>query len=330
MNSYTANNPHPFAHYLRQLGRGKSSTRSLTREEACAAMAMILHGDVEEIQIGAFLLLLRVKEETPDELAGFIDAAREAIAAPKIQVDLDWSSYAGKRRQPPWFLLAALALADNGYRVFMHGTKGHTANRCYSEDMLRALGVSICQNWQDVETQIDARQFAYMPLAAINPELERLINLKPILGLRSPVNSFARLMNPLHAPVSVQAIFHPAYALHHQHTAQLVGQQNACVFKGDGGEFERRLEADTRAYYISNGIICEEKWPRLTKEKRADEEPFNVELMQRIWHDDLPAHHGTQIIIATLSVIAPLFDQRCNSLHTSTQWAKSIWHHRKH
>ena len=330
MTLYTASNPHPFSHYLRQLGRGKTGTRSLSREEAHNAMRMVLCGDAEEIQIGAFLLLLRVKEETPDELAGFIDAAREAIAAPAIQIDLDWSSYAGKRRQPPWFLLAALALADNGYRVFMHGTKGHTANRCYSEDILRALGVTICQNWQDVEHHIEEKQFAYLPLAGMNPPLERLINLKPVLGLRSPVNSFTRLLNPLRAPVSVQAIFHPAYALHHQQTAQLIGQPNACVLKGDGGEFERRLEADTRAYYVSNGILCEEKWPRLRKEKLADEEPFNVELMQRIWHEDLPAHHGTQTVIATLSVIAPLFDRRCNSLQTSGQWAKRIWHHRKH
>ena len=329
MNLYTASNPHPFSHYLRQLGRGKTGTRSLSREEATEAMAMILRGDVEEIQIGAFLLLLRVKEETPNELAGFIDAAREEIAAPEIRIDLDWSSYAGKRRQPPWFLLAALALADNGYRVFMHGSKGHTANRCYSEDMLRALGITICTNWRDVEQQIKEKQFAYMPLAAINPELERLINLKPVLGLRSPVNSFARLINPLRAPISVQAIFHPAYAIHHQQTAQLVGQPNACVFKGDGGEFERRLEAVTRAYYIAEGIACEQQWPRLSASKLPDEEPFNCYLMQSIWHDNLIGHHGTQTIIATLALLAPLFDRRCNNDEKSMTWAKHIWQQRK-
>ena len=53
---------HPFAPYVRTLGRGKRARRSLTREEAADAMAMILCGEAEPAQIGAFLMLLRVKE----------------------------------------------------------------------------------------------------------------------------------------------------------------------------------------------------------------------------------------------------------------------------
>ena len=61
---------HPFAPYVRTLGRGKRARRSLTREEAADAMAMILRGEAEPAQVGAFLMLLRVKEETTEELAG--------------------------------------------------------------------------------------------------------------------------------------------------------------------------------------------------------------------------------------------------------------------
>ena len=67
---------HPFAPYVRTLGRGKRARRSLTREEAADAMAMILRGEAEPAQVGAFLMLLRVKEETTEELAGFLDACR--------------------------------------------------------------------------------------------------------------------------------------------------------------------------------------------------------------------------------------------------------------
>ena len=55
--------PHPFARFINILGRGKSLTRSLTVEEAEEAMAMILAGEVLPEQLGAFLMLLRVKEE---------------------------------------------------------------------------------------------------------------------------------------------------------------------------------------------------------------------------------------------------------------------------
>ena len=126
--------PHPFAQYVRILGRGKSFQRSFTQAEAEAAMGMILDNAVEPEQLGAFLMLLRVKEETPEEVAGFVRAAKSrfSLPDPKPRVDLDWSSYAGKRRQLPWFLLSALVLAANGVRIFMHGTEGHTPGRVYT------------------------------------------------------------------------------------------------------------------------------------------------------------------------------------------------------
>ena len=102
---------HPFAGYIRTLGKGKKGTRDLTREEAAQAMSMILQRQVLPEQLGAFLMLMRVKEEAAAELTGFADAVREAIAAPKLAVDLDWATYAGKRRRHPWYVLSALALA---------------------------------------------------------------------------------------------------------------------------------------------------------------------------------------------------------------------------
>ena len=80
---------------------------------------MILAGRVLPEQLGAFLMLLRVKEESPEEIAGFVRAARASMRPPAgaPHVDLDWSSYAGKGRQLPWFILSALLLARNGWRV---------------------------------------------------------------------------------------------------------------------------------------------------------------------------------------------------------------------
>ena len=99
--------PHPFARFINILGRGKTLTRSLTIEEAEEAMAMILAGETLPEQLGAFLMLLRVKEESPAEIAGFVRAARATMQAPARapHVDVDWSSYAGKGRQLPWFIL---------------------------------------------------------------------------------------------------------------------------------------------------------------------------------------------------------------------------------
>ena len=89
---------HPFASFVRILGKGQKGSRGLTQEEAYTAMGMMLDGKVEDTQLGAFLMLLRFKEETAEELAGFTQAVRERVTAPAIAVDIDWPAYAGKRR----------------------------------------------------------------------------------------------------------------------------------------------------------------------------------------------------------------------------------------
>ncbi len=87
-------------------------------------MQIIMANDVEPEQLGAFMMLMRVKEETHEELTGFIQAVRDSFKFyTNTKVDLDWSSYAGKRRYLPWFI--ALTLTKNGIKVFMHGTMGY-------------------------------------------------------------------------------------------------------------------------------------------------------------------------------------------------------------
>ncbi|MBT8152010.1 MAG: glycosyl transferase family protein, partial [Gammaproteobacteria bacterium] len=213
---------HPFAQYVRTLGKGKTGSRSLSRDEARQAMQLILSGQAEDVQIGAFLMLLRVKEESAEELAGFVDACRAHIAVahtPLAGIDFDWSSYAGKRRQPLWFILAALLLAQSGYRVLMHGSRGHTAGRHYAQDSLEALGIAPASSSQQAAEQLENNNFAFMPLAALCPPLQQLMDLRDLFGLRSPVHTLSRLLNPFSAHTTLQSVFHPAYASTHHAAA---------------------------------------------------------------------------------------------------------------
>ena len=134
--------PHPFAEFLRTIGRGATLGRPLDETEAEQAMGMILDGAVEPVQLGAFLLVLRYRTETPAELAGFVRAARaRSVGADAITVDFDWPSYADRHKQLPYFVLAALLLAGNGVRVLMHGIEGEGA--VTTPAALRALGVPV-------------------------------------------------------------------------------------------------------------------------------------------------------------------------------------------
>ncbi|MGH8365870.1 MAG: glycosyl transferase family protein, partial [Pseudomonas sp.] len=173
---------HPFAPLVRILGKGKRGARNLTREEAREAMGMLLDEKVEDTQLGAFLMLLRHKEESPEELAGFTEAVRERLNAPSLNVDVDWPTYAGKKRHLPWYLLAAKCLAQNGVRILMHGGGAHTAGRLYTEQLLDGLQIPLCRNWQQVEAALEQGNLAFTPLGDWAPQLQRMIDLRNTLG----------------------------------------------------------------------------------------------------------------------------------------------------
>ncbi|MBR9843821.1 MAG: glycosyl transferase family 3, partial [Rhodobacteraceae bacterium] len=109
------------APYVRILGRGPGRSRSLTQDEAREAMELMLAGEAAPEAIGALLMLLRMKGETAQEIAGFAAAAQSAVA-PIGGADLDWPSYAaGRTRGAPWFLLSAKLVSEAGYPVLLHG-----------------------------------------------------------------------------------------------------------------------------------------------------------------------------------------------------------------
>jgi anthranilate phosphoribosyltransferase len=294
-------NTQDFSSFIKILGKGKTGSRALNQQQAYQAMQMILAKQVEDVQLGAFLALLRVKEETPEELAGFTMAAREHINAPKIAVDIDWPSYAGKKTQHPWYILSALLLAQNGLRVFMHGALGTSNDRLYTEHALATLNITPCQNWNDVEQSLNQSNFSFMPTQCFSLELTKLLELKKLLALRSSVHSMARLFNPFAAPTSLQGIFHPNYAPAHQQASVLLGHKNSVSFKGQNGEAELRLEADSKLSMVRNNEAINDTWLRSLGAKPTDVAPSG-EHIAAIWANDSQDQLGESIAINTAAI----------------------------
>lgn len=294
---------HPFAQYVRILGKGKKGSRSLTSEEAFNSMSMILNNEVEDLQLGAFLMLLRVKEESPEELASFVKATKSMMTPPAhLKVDLDWSSYAGKRRHLPWYLFSVICMAQNGLRIFMHGASGHTADRMYTEDVLQDLGFSISQNWSQAEDALNKLNFCYMPLSALSPKLNDMINMRPILGLRSPVHSLSRLINPINADTVIQGIFHPAYSPMHQKAGQLLGYNKVAVIKGEGGEIERNPDNELNVLFSSSNDLSEETWPRMYEKRHVKASEMSIEHMKKVWKGEQFDEYAEGAIIGTMAI----------------------------
>jgi anthranilate phosphoribosyltransferase len=242
-----------FAGFVATLGRGPGRSRALTRAEAAEAFAMVLDGRADPLQVGAFLMLLRYRGEDPDEMVGLVEAARRQAGLPApLGVDLDWPSYgAGRTRDAPWFLLAALALARSGVRVLMHGTNEFSAGQSV-EQALRDLRIAPCADLAEAAPALDRDRFAYLPLERLSPAMARLIGLRALFGLRSPVNTAARLLDPGGAACGVDGVFHPPYIDVHLGVAERLGRRLAVV-KGGGGEAERNPAKPVAVHVWSPG-----------------------------------------------------------------------------
>jgi anthranilate phosphoribosyltransferase len=316
---------HPFAQYVRILGKGRKGTRSLSYEEALVAMGMILRGETEDVQLGAFMMLLRVKEENADELAGFTQATKDFIAnqiPTNIHADLDWSSYAGKRRQLPWYLLSALTLADNGINVFMHGADGHTTGRIYSKDTLQQLGIPAAHNWQQAGQQLKQNHFCFMDMATLCPEIQSIIDLRNTFGLRSPVHSFSRLLNPLNCPYVSQGIFHPGYGPSHQQGAKLLGYKHLSILKGEGGECEMNPDSPARMYHCFDGELIEEQWDAIFERRHVKPETLDINALKTTWANE-DDEYGMGAILGTLAYTARLMgkgDTKESCLEQANLW----------
>ena len=317
---------HPFAPYVRILGKGKNGSRSLTEEEALASMSMILKDEITAEQLGAFLMLLRVKEETPEEVSGFVKAIRDYIKREDtIYADLDWSSYAGKRRHSPWYVLSTLLLAENDIKVCMHGAEGHTAGRVYTSEVLRPLGIEVAETLEQAREQINQTNFCYIPLQTISQRLKDILELRPYLGLRSPLHTVGRMINPLNAPYSMQAIFHPGYQKVHQEAAQIMGEKNLVVFKGEAGEVERNPDTPMTASMVINGEMFDEEWPALFKKRHVKEESLDLNRLAKVWRSqDDDIEYAEAAIVSTAAIALRLMG-KTSSIDDAIQQAQTMW-----
>lgn len=295
---------HAFARFIQILGKGRNGMRGLSRTEAYEAMQMIARYDVEPEQLGAFLMLMRIKEESAEEVAGFTEALRESfhVAESAFQPAIDWAAYAGKKRQLPWFLLAALILAGRGYPVLMHGLR-RDDERLYVPEALDALEIEAARSLGDAQEQLRLRGFAYLPISKLSPLTADLIETRNLFGLRPPLHTVARMLNPLSAPLSVMGVFHPNFAAIHQQAAVLLGQPGALICKGDGGELERIPDRPVDLYGVSGGQVWTTTWERQIRPgMTVKPERLNLYHFIKVWEGETADPYGEQAVVGTLAL----------------------------
>jgi len=224
-------------HYIKEIGRGKDGARSLSREQACDLFGQVLDGAVTDLEVGGFCLAMRIKGETPDEMAGFLDATQARLqrlplnASDRGLTTVVLPSYNGARKLPVLTPLLALLLAREGAAVLVHGTATED-RRVTSEAVFAALG-------QPAATRVSALsagQCAFVPTAVLHPGLKRLLDVRRVVGLRNPAHSLVKLMNPCEGRALIVGSYtHPEYAVSMADTFALVGA-HALLLRGTEGE----------------------------------------------------------------------------------------------
>lgn len=164
------------------------------------------------------------------------------------------------------------------------------------------MGINIAESFEQASAQIEKDNFSYLPLRHICPVLHEIIELRPLMGLRSPVHTLVRLLNPLNATHTIQGIFHPSYRAVHQHAALLVGQQNMAVLKGEGGETERNPDVECLVQSVVEGTLEDELWPPLFARRHPKADDLAPEELIAVWQGEEENEFAQATIISTAAI----------------------------
>lgn len=231
--------PLNIAHFIKEIGRGAKGARDLSRLDAERLLGAILAGEVDELQLGAILIGMRIKGESDAELLGFkdaLDARTPQIVLPSGRPRLVViPSYNGARRQPNLMPLLALLLARVGIPVLIHGRYDFDT-RIDPSSMMSILGIPKADSVAHAAHLLEQGGIAFIDLALLLPSLDNLLALRPRLGLRNSGHTMVKLLDPARGhSVRLVAVTHPEY-LDKMRKFLLSSHAAALLFRGTEGE----------------------------------------------------------------------------------------------
>ena len=233
-----------------------ASRRDLSSDEAAEVLAEIMHGEVSETQIGAFLIALRTKGETVDELAGLARTMRELAAHVPIERDdlLDTAGTGGGRRTFNVSTTAALVAAGAGCAVAKHGNRSATSSSG-SADLLEALGARIDLAPEGVGACIEEAGFGFMFAPAHHQATRFVVPVRRELAVRTIFNLLGPLTNPAGATHQLIGVADASVLQTIAGALARLGVGRALIVSGEDGLDEVSTSAATRVVEVDGEEI---------------------------------------------------------------------------
>ncbi|HWX87247.1 MAG TPA: anthranilate phosphoribosyltransferase [Solirubrobacteraceae bacterium] len=229
-----------------------ASRRDLSSQEASEVLSEIMHGEASETQIAAFLIALRTKGETVEELAGLARTMRELAAhVPTERNDLlDTAGTGGGRRTFNVSTAAALVAAGAGCAVAKHGNRSATSSSG-SADLLEALGARIDLGPDGVAMCIEEAGFGFMFAPAHHQATRFVVPVRRDLGVRTIFNLLGPLTNPAGATRQLIGVADASFLETIAGAVARLGVERALVVAGEDGLDEVSTSAATRVIEVN-------------------------------------------------------------------------------
>ncbi len=247
------------AAYLKDVGRGAEGARALSAAAAQDALGLLLDGQVGELETGAFLMAMRMKGETLDEIAGFLQAVHErCVKVPATRPVVLIPSYNGSRKLPNLTPLLAMWLAREGLDVIVHGPLAEPA-RVTSAAILADLGITPVGSVAEIDEDWSRRKPAFVPTAVLCPPLQKLLDLRQRIGLRGPGHTVAKMLSPVVGAPTLRLVnhTHPEFGALMSAWAQR-DAVDAMLLRGTEGEPVADPRRQPRIDTWLAGVLCPE------------------------------------------------------------------------
>ena len=229
----------------------------LSREEARGVMGSIMNGEATHAQIAGFLIALRTKGETADEIAGCAEAMREhALPVRPRRNDLvDTAGTGGDgARTINISTAAALVAAAAGAGVAKHGNRA-VSSACGSADVLEALGFDFDLTAERVAQSIDELGFGFLFAPTHHPAMRHAAPVRSELAARTVFNVLGPLTNPAGARAQVVGVYAPELVRTIAEVLAQLGATRAFVVHGAGGIDELSPSGPNFVCEVVNGDI---------------------------------------------------------------------------
>lgn len=223
---------------IKEIGRGKNAARDLSRDDARALFTAILNNAIPPLQLGAILIAMRIKGESLDELAGFLEACEASyphLSAPAGTIPLVIPSYNGARQLPNLTPLLAQLAARAGIPVLIHGVPDDPG-RVTTIEVFAAMGITPARDRAEAESQLASRKLALISIDTLAPPLARVLKLRRDIGLRSSGHTLVKMLQPFTTQaLRLVSVTHPEYL--DRMRAFFTGYSgNALLLRGAEGE----------------------------------------------------------------------------------------------